>query len=94
MVALGADFDYLPPPAPWQVERARTANEGAHFTCAWHGERAPGARPVPAPSEAIVEHAGGPLAVRVWGDDGSVATRVVSIDESRGASRSGRAVRG
>lgn len=43
------------------------------FRCAWHSERVPGAKPVPAAREAEIP-IDPTLAVRVWGDDGSVTT--------------------
>jgi hypothetical protein len=46
------------------------------FRCAWHSERMPGTRPVPAAREAGVD-AARHTAVRVWGDDGSVTTQLV-----------------
>lgn len=62
-------------PLAWAlgVERAGV------FRCAWHSERTPGARPVPAAREATFDAGSGAreLAVRVWGDDGSVTTRPV-----------------
>jgi DNA modification methylase len=46
------------------------------FRCAWHSERMPGTRPIPAAREANVG-AARHTAVRVWGDDGSVTTQRV-----------------
>jgi DNA modification methylase len=68
---------------------------GGSFQRVWHSERAPGTRPVPALREAPIaslERARGqgraPL-VRVWGDDGSVATAPISRAHPR-ASRGER----
>jgi DNA modification methylase len=50
------------------------------FRAAWHSERAPGARAVRAAlAEATLEPAPGPVAIRVFYDDGRVATRVVEV---------------
>lgn len=54
-------------PLAWAVG----TTEGGVFRCAWHAERQPGARPVPAPREARVPSRRA-LRVRVYGDDGSV----------------------
>jgi DNA modification methylase len=62
-------------PAAWAIDVAYDESRG--FDVAWHSERAPGARATPAMREATLPHARGPIAVRVWADDGSVATRVV-----------------
>lgn len=73
-------------PAAWAIDPAPRDDV---FRSAWHAERAPGARPVAAARRAVVESRGGPIAVRVWGDDGSVATRVVAASGAprRGAKR-------
>ena len=47
------------------------------FRTAWHSERAPGARAHRVELEASVPEVSGPVAVRVWYDDGSTATTVV-----------------
>ncbi len=75
-------------PSAWAIDTSPT-NDGP-FVRAWHSERAPGARPVPAARVATVSHRDGPLSVRVYADDGSVATRVVH--ETR-APRAAKAVR-
>ncbi len=63
-------------PLAWAVATAYDAR--GPFRVAWHSERAPGARAVrAAASEAILERAPGPIAVRVWYDDGRVSTRVL-----------------
>lgn len=54
-------------PLAWAVG----TDDGGVFRCAWHAERVPGARPVPAPREAAVSLGAG-LRVRVFCDDGSV----------------------
>jgi hypothetical protein len=58
-------------PLAWAVDAAPRA--GAPFECVWHSERAPGVRPTPAKSEARIVDRGGPVALRVYGDDGSVS---------------------
>jgi hypothetical protein len=55
--------------APWCPSRP--------FQVVWHSERTPGVRAVGAAPEATLEVLPGPVAVRVWYDDGRVATRVV-----------------
>jgi DNA modification methylase len=59
-------------PLAWALGR----HEAGVFRCAWHSERIPGARPVPAARDAPLE-ATNAMMVRVWGDDGSVTTREV-----------------
>lgn len=55
-------------PLAWAVGR----DEHAVFRTLWHGERTPGAKPIPAPLEARVA-ARRDLRVRVYGDDGSIS---------------------
>jgi DNA modification methylase len=59
-------------PLAWAIGTERAGV----FRCDWHAERAPGARPVPAAREARFE-VGAAHLVRVWGDDGSVATQEI-----------------
>jgi hypothetical protein len=47
------------------------------FSAVWHSERVPGARARAVTSQAVIAAAAGPLAVRVWYDDGRVGTCVV-----------------
>ncbi|MBX3188199.1 MAG: site-specific DNA-methyltransferase [Labilithrix sp.] len=54
-------------PLAWAVG----AMKDEAFHCAWHSERTPGTRPVPAAREAPASKA---AHARVWGDDGSVTT--------------------
>jgi hypothetical protein len=54
-------------PLAWAIG----TEERGVFTTTWHSERTPGARPIPAALEAHVPRQRG-LAVRVFGDDGSV----------------------
>jgi DNA modification methylase len=64
-------------PLAWAVDPAYDASRP--FQAVWHSERVPGARARPAAREAILERmsATRPLAVRVWYDDGAVATRLM-----------------
>jgi hypothetical protein len=66
-------------PLAWAVDTS--FDPARPFRTAWHSERAPGARPRPAERVAVIdasEHdAHGPIAVRVWYDDGRVATRLL-----------------
>jgi hypothetical protein len=62
-------------PLAWAIDAAYEA--GRPFRVAWHAERAPGSKPVPAVRVAKVARAKGPLGVRVWYDDGRVGTRVM-----------------
>jgi hypothetical protein len=64
-------------PLAWAVDDA--FREGKAFRVAWHSERAPGKTPVPAEREATIAKSRGPLAVRVWYDDGRVATKVLGV---------------
>ena len=64
-------------PLAWAVDGAY--EEKGPFRVAWHSERAPGTRSRPAEREALLERARGPVAVRVWYDDGSVPTRIVGV---------------
>jgi site-specific DNA-methyltransferase (adenine-specific)/adenine-specific DNA-methyltransferase len=61
-------------PLAWAVDGAHRV--GGPFRVAWHSERAPGARARPAVMEAVLDEAPGPLAVRVWYDDGRVSTTI------------------
>lgn len=63
-------------PLAWAIAAPFSASEGV-FRTRWHAERQPGTRPIPAPSKARVRFEGGPVAVRVFGDDGAVGTAVV-----------------
>lgn len=76
-------------PSAWAIDSAPTSD--GPFVCAWHSERAPGARPVPAARSAIVLHRDGPLAVRVYADDGAIATRTVRETRAPRAARTVRA---
>jgi DNA modification methylase len=69
-VALHAPLE----PLAWAVDGAHRA--GKPFRVAWHSERAPGARARPAAREVTLAEAPGPVAVRVWYDDGRVATKI------------------
>jgi hypothetical protein len=61
-------------PLAWAVDRAYRADRP--FCVAWHSERTPGARARPAAREITLDDAPGPVAVRVWCDDGQVATQI------------------
>jgi adenine-specific DNA-methyltransferase len=63
-------------PLAWAVDPSY--DEARPFDCAWHSERTPGARPVPAAKEALLERGTGRIGVRVYSDDGSVGTVVHS----------------
>lgn len=63
-------------PLAWAIDLA--PNPQGPFRTAWHAERSPGARSLPAEREAVVPPSRGPIEVRVWYDDGSVGTRIVS----------------
>jgi DNA modification methylase len=62
-------------PLAWAIDVAY--DRRGPFRTAWHSERAPGARAVRAAPEAALENAPGPIAVRVWYDDGHASTRIV-----------------
>jgi DNA modification methylase len=64
-------------PLAWSV--ASAWDGGGTFTTTWHSERAPGSRAVRAERAATVPHAGKttPMGVRVFADDGTMATLVV-----------------
>jgi hypothetical protein len=62
-------------PLAWALDAAYDASRP--FVVAWHSERAPGARARAAAREATLEASAGPVAVRVWYDDGGVATQLV-----------------
>ena len=62
-------------PLAWAVDAAH--DPGGPFRVAWHSERAPAARAARAALlDAMVEDAPGPVAIRVWYDDGRVCTRM------------------
>jgi DNA modification methylase len=62
-------------PLAWAIDVAHDPQQP--FRVAWHSERAPGVRAVPAAAAATLERAPGPIGVRVWYDDGRVGARVV-----------------
>jgi len=65
-------------PLAWAVDTSYDPSRP--FRAAWHSERVPGARVRPAEREALVDPSSceaRSLAVRVWYDDGGVATRIV-----------------
>jgi DNA modification methylase len=72
----GLEVELLSPrePLAWAVDRAY--EEGSPFRAAWHSERHPGKKAVPAEVVARVGAPGRHVAVRVYGDDGSVSTRL------------------
>src|SRR5262249_10912839 len=71
-------------PLAWAIDTAHAKDRP--FTVAWHAERVPGARPIAAEEEAIVDvRPGDAIAVRVYGDDGSVGTKVIDAREIDGA---------
>ena len=63
-------------PLAWSIDPSWT--RGDVFRPTWHSERTPGARARPAERVALIEPARGPIAVRVWYDDGEVDTVEVS----------------
>jgi hypothetical protein len=63
-------------PLAWAIDAA--PDRSRPFTTCWHSERTPGARARPAERVALIEPARGPIAVRVWHDDGGVDTVEVS----------------
>jgi DNA modification methylase len=71
-VELVAPFD----PLAWAIDAAYDPSRP--FTTCWHSERTPGARARPAERVALIEPAQGPIAVRVWYDNGAVDTLEVS----------------
>jgi len=73
----GVELELLEPREPfaWAVDPGYRPE--AEFRALWHSERRPGTRPVPAEVAAHIPWEGGPVGVRVYGDDGSVSTREV-----------------
>jgi hypothetical protein len=69
-------------PLAWAIDVAH--EPGRPFRPAWHSERTPGAKPTPAAHVAKLAAGTGPLAVRVWYDDGRMATCVLPIRLPRG----------
>jgi DNA modification methylase len=61
-------------PLAWAIDAGY--REGRPFRTAWHSERVPGVRARPAERVAWFDAEPGPLAVRVWGDDGRVGQHV------------------
>jgi DNA modification methylase len=61
-------------PLAWAIDVAHDPR--APFRTAWHSERSPGTRARPAERAARLGPVRGPIAVRVWADDGGVATVV------------------
>jgi len=66
------ELDVSRDPLAWAIDVAYDA--GGPFRTAWHSERIPGVRAQPVAREATLDRAPGPIAARVWNDDGSVAT--------------------
>jgi DNA modification methylase len=64
-------------PLAWAV--GSVADARAPLRTAWHSERVPGTRARRVLDEALFEHPLGPLAVRVWNDDGTVGTWVEEV---------------
>jgi hypothetical protein len=62
-------------PLAWAIDVAH--DPARPFRTAWHSERSLGARVRGVVREALVPSATGPLAVRVWFDNGATATHVV-----------------
>lgn len=62
-------------PLAWAIDAGY--DERRAFRAAWHSERVPGARATPASRVARLDAAPGPLAVRVWSDDGRVGQHVL-----------------
>jgi DNA modification methylase len=69
-------------PFAWAVDRSYRAD--GTFRTAWHSERRPGSRPVPAAVVARLPWGEGRLGVRVYGDDGTVSTREVYLPTQEG----------
>jgi DNA modification methylase len=61
-------------PLAWAIDIAHDASRP--LLRSWHSQRTPGFRARPAAREARFDHAPGPIAVRVWSDDGRAATWV------------------
>jgi DNA modification methylase len=76
------DVELLHPEEPLLWAVAPRAAPHAVFVPTWHGERRLGATPIPASRRAVVS-LDGPLAVRVYGDDGSVSETVVTDGRQR-----------
>jgi DNA modification methylase len=79
------EVELLEPSEPfaWAVDSAY--RPGGTFHTAWHSERRPGARPVPADLVAHLPWGEGRVGVRVYGDDGTVSTREVPLATREGA---------
>ena len=74
-------------PLAWAIDPR--FSPGKAFVTTWHSERRPQTRPIPADAEAVIPLPRGPLAVRVFGDDGLETTGIVTreaILRSKGAS--------
>jgi site-specific DNA-methyltransferase (adenine-specific)/adenine-specific DNA-methyltransferase len=61
-------------PLAWAVDRAHRVGEP--FRVAWHAERSLGPKTKGAAREITLDDAPGPVAVRVWYDDGRVGTQI------------------
>jgi DNA modification methylase len=62
-------------PLAWAIDCAHDPSRP--FRTAWHSERTPGSRACAVVRDAVLDRGPGPFAVRVWYDDGEIATRVV-----------------
>jgi DNA modification methylase len=65
-------------PLAWAIDAAGETSSRV-FRRAWHSERAPGTKPIPAAVVAKLARIDGPLGIRVWLDDGRVAHRTVEV---------------
>lgn len=61
-------------PFAWAIDAAHDPDRG--FARAWHAERGLGSRPSPCPRVGWIQATGRDVAVRVYGEDGAVSTRV------------------
>ena len=62
-------------PLAWAIDSSHDPSRP--FRTVWHSERSPGARAQAVEREALLDRGAGSLAVRVWYDDGRVATTAV-----------------
>jgi DNA modification methylase len=71
------DIELVDPSEPfaWAVDPAY--HPGSTFRAVWHSERRPGAKSVPAETVARLPYREGRIAIRIYGDEGTVSTHEV-----------------
>jgi hypothetical protein len=77
----GVEIELVSPrePLAWAIDTS--CETGQPFRSAWHSERRPASKTVPADIVARIAPTKGPIALRVYGDDGRMSTALLQLDE-------------